>query len=414
MKAFLILEKGFTIFALLFFSGCLYFMGSVPGNASQMSSESSPTLLGIQSGIQAFSCVLILARWKSSIITATSGKLLWLLLAVALASFLWSDVPDYTLRRSLVLVGTSWFGLYLAARYSLKEQLHLLAWAMGLAAVLSTVFALAFPSIGVMSSIHVGAWRGIFAHKNPMGRSMVLSALVFLLLAIGSCRNRSLLMWASFGLSVGLIFLSTSKTALIILIAVLLLLPLYRTMRWKYTLAVPFWIVTICVSAGVAMLLIDNLENLLGLMGRDLTFTGRTKLWSVVVDKISERPWLGYGYVAFWRGMEGEESAKISRLINWHADHSHNAFLDISLNLGLLGLLLFVLSWLSTYLRAITCLRSTKTAEWLWPPIFLTFLLLSNLTESLLLDPTSIIWVLYVALSLSLSDNCNYHKLHNS
>lgn len=402
-KLLLFVEKGFTIFALLFFSGSMYIVAPV-----EDISQSSPGLLVLQSGIQAFSLLLIIARWKSVFMTAIKGKLIWLLVGIALVSFLWSDVPELSLRRSLVLLGTTWFGLYLAARYTLKEQLHLLAWALGIAAVLSVVVALAFPSIGLMGKGFSGAWRGIFAHKNPLGRIMDLSALVFLLLAISTHRYRSLLMWVGFGLSVSLILLSTSKTALALLLTLLLLLPLYRALRWNYSLAVPFFITFICVSGGVAILLIGNLEKILGSMGRDLTLTGRTVLWAAVLGKIWQRPWLGYGYVAFWRGREGE-SADVWTATAWTPGHSHNGFLDLSLDLGLLGLLAFLLSWLTTYLRAVTWVRLTKTAEWLWTPMYLTFLVLCNLTESAILVPNAIFWVLYVAVTLSISgDNLNY------
>lgn len=100
-KLLLFVEKGFTIFALLFFSGSMYIVAPV-----EDISQSSPGLLVLQSGIQAFSLLLIIARWKSVFMTAIKGKLIWLLVGIALVSFLWSDVPELSLRRSLVLLST--------------------------------------------------------------------------------------------------------------------------------------------------------------------------------------------------------------------------------------------------------------------------------------------------------------------
>lgn len=404
MKTFLIfVEKAFVVFSLLFFLGCFYSVAATSDLSSQ-TSQNSPVLLAIQSVIQALSLLLIIARWKSSVITAIRGKVLWLLLGLALVSFLWSNVSDFTLRRSLVLLGTSWFGLYLAARYRLKEQLHLLAWALGIAALLSVVVTLAFPSFGLMSKMHHGAWRGIFQHKNPLGRAMDLGALVFLLLAISTRTYLSYIMWAGFGLSVSLVLLSTSKTALVLLLTLLLLLPLYKALRWNYTLVLPFFITIICVSAGTSILLMDNWENILAGMGREATFTGRTVIWTAVLDKIWEHPWLGYGFAGFWGSTQEE---LLNNIVLRDAAHSHNGFLDLWLNLGLLGLLLFLLTLLAAYSRAVYWARFTKTAPGLWPLMFLTFLFLSNLSEISILDPSSIFWVLYVTVYFSLFEKMN-------
>jgi len=301
----------------------------------------------------------------------------------------------------------------LAARFSVKEQVRLLAWMLGIAMLLSLVFALVLPNYGVMGmgdihnpqdSNHQGAWRGIYIHKNPLGRLMVMSALVFLLSAISSHRYRWVA-WTGFGLSVCLILLSTSKTSLVVLLTLMSLLPFYRALRWKYTLAVPFFITVILVGGGVAILSVSNAEAILGAFGRDLTLTGRTDLWATVLDKIWERPWLGYGYAGFWQGWRGE-SADIWSVLNWQPPHSHNGLLDLWLDLGLLGVTAFLLSFIMVCFQAVTWVRLTKTTEELWPLVYLTFLLLVNITETSLLTNNSL-WLLYVAVSLSTHNRSN-------
>jgi len=49
------------------------------------------------------------------------------------------------------------------------------------------------------------------------------------------------------------------------------------------------------ISIGVtALLACGRMESVATMFGRDLTFTGRTEIWSYVVDAINERPVLGY------------------------------------------------------------------------------------------------------------------------
>ncbi len=358
--------------------------------------------------IQAGTFCLIFAWHRRIIRTVIQEKFLWFLVAIALASVFWSEETRATLGGSQNLIRITLFGVYFAARYSLKDQLRLLAWAFGIGATLSLVFVLALPSYGVMGQgsivtgeaiTHAGAWQGIYGHKNILGRIMVLSAVVFLIFAL-SGRRYSWLAWVGFGLSVVLILGSTSKTSLIIFLTIMALLPFYRALRWSNTLAVPFFITVILVAGSVAMLLVSGAEDILGVFGRDITLTGRTDLWAAVLDKIWQRPWLGYGYGAFWRGWDGE-SADVWSVVRWEAPHSHNGFLDLWLDLGLLGLLAFTLSFIALCLRAVSWVRQTKTAEGLWPLAYLTFLLLANLTESSLLRQNSL-WLLYVAVTLSI------------
>jgi O-antigen ligase len=399
-------EKVFVIFSLVFFTGAI---GVLMNGGTAPSSLQIDLISRLSSYvIQAGTFCLIFAWHRRIIRTVIQEKFLWFLVAIALASVFWSEETRATLGGSQNLIRITLFGVYFAARYSLKDQLRLLAWAFGIGATLSLVFVLALPSYGVMGQgsivtgeaiTHAGAWQGIYGHKNILGRIMVLSAVVFLIFAL-SGRRYSWLAWVGFGLSVVLILGSTSKTSLIIFLTIMALLPFYRALRWSNTLAVPFFITVILVAGSVAMLLVSGAEDILGVFGRDITLTGRTDLWAAVLDKIWQRPWLGYGYGAFWRGWDGE-SADVWSVVRWEAPHSHNGFLDLWLDLGLLGLLAFTLSFIALCLRAVSWVRQTKTAEGLWPLAYLTFLLLANLTESSLLRQNSL-WLLYVAVTLSI------------
>lgn len=90
-------------------------------------------------------------RWRQFINVLTRDKLLLLLVVVALCSLFWSVSPEVTLRRSVALVGTTAIGAYLATRYTVGGQLRLLAWALGIAALLSLVFGLLLPSYEISS-----------------------------------------------------------------------------------------------------------------------------------------------------------------------------------------------------------------------------------------------------------------------
>ncbi len=407
MKDFLRLaEKGFIVFALLYFTGAFNFLGgglqpppettnSIPAAAGD---ESSPLLLALRSGVLLFTFFLVYIRWQKVVYVASRRKFLWAFVGLLMASTLWSAVPNLTLRRSIVVLGATFFGLYLSARYSLREQMRLLAWAMGIAILLNVVFMLAFPSLAKEAAgLYEGTWRGIFAQKNVLARIMLVSALNFLLVALDTRRYRYLL-WIGFGMSIMLLLLANSKTALAAFLVIVTLIPLFRALRWNYNVAVPFFTILLLVIGSIAILLIGNTEAIFNALGRDITLTGRTGIWAIVLDKIIQHPWLGYGFEGFWLGMEGE-SADIWYETYFMAPNAHNGFLDLALQLGFIGLLFFMLSFLQSCLRAVTWLRLNKTTEGLWAIVYLTFLLLCNITESVFLEPNYIYFVLYVAIT---------------
>lgn len=397
-----ITEKGFAVLVLLLFTGALIPLilyqegGTITAPDASQGDAKAQVIWFV---IYLVTFLLLAARWRYVVRVAARDKLLWILVGIALASVLWSDAPEITLRRSVALIGTTAFGVYLATRYKVGDQQRLVAWALAIAAVLSLLLALALPSYGVSSDIYAQGWRGVYSHKNQLGSIMALSTLLFFLLALASRKRR----WAACAgliLSLGLIILSNSKTALVVCLVVLALLPVYRALRWPITLAVPVITSAWLLGGGVVVWGLNNAEAILGALGRDPTLTGRTELWSLVTTMILRRPWLGYGYNGFWEGNEG--SYFWISLNGFQPTSAHNGFLDLWLQLGLLGVLAFVLSFLLAFLRAAAWARVDKTIESLWPLMYLTFMLLYSMTESSIMNRNDIYWALYAATVLSL------------
>jgi O-antigen ligase len=405
-----LVEKIFVVFSLLFFSGA----------GSYFIAPTNPSYLIVQLtaySIQLITILLIFVRWKNIFSFVVKEKPLWLLVGLALASVLWSQMPfmvtlshDYGPGTGVIpFIRVTLFGIYFAACYGLKEQMRLLTWTFGVVVLFSIAVALVLPHYGITGSMalaederHVGAWRGLYSHKNVFGIIMVMSAMVFRLVDI---RHKRWIVWTGFSLSVALILLSTSKTALILLLTFLALLPLYKALRWNYSLAIPFFIAVILIGGGAATWFLDNAATILGALGRDLTFTGRTDIWAAVINKIWERPWLGYGYHVFWLGVADGTIELWSPTINKFITPAtaHNGFLDLGLDIGLLGLFFFAFSYVKVCWQAIQYLRLNKSAEGIMPLAYLLFMLQFNLSEPSLMRE-DIYWILYVSITLSLQN----------
>src|SRR4028118_1138251 len=211
-------EHAFTVVSLLHYSGGPLFVilsgGANEGEQGEggTSTDSSLILL-LFFVIYLVTLFLLILRWRKVLYVLSKDRFIWVLMALTVASMLWSTNPAKTINRSIALIGTTLFGLYLASRYSMKQQLQMLGWTYGIAIVLSFAFAVALPKYGIMGGVHAGKWRGIYNHKNTLGKVIVPGVIVFLLLALGSQKRRRLL-WCGFGLALLLLFLSTSKTSL--------------------------------------------------------------------------------------------------------------------------------------------------------------------------------------------------------
>lgn len=361
------------------------------------------------------SIAFLFLYWKKTIWTIIQEKWFWLYLGAIVISLSWSIDRGVSLYSTLKLIGTLLIGISLAVRYHLKDQLKILAWTFGISALLSLVYGLVLPNQGIMAGTNLqGSWSGIYSHKNVLGRMMVMSSMVFFLLSLEATAYRWLLR-SFLALSIALVILSTSKTALLVLITLLLLFPLYRALRWSYTLIIPFVGVFIIATSTVCLLLVSQADYILAALGKDATLTGRVPLWELVIAKIGERPWLGYGYDAFWQGLHGEANDIFLQLsladINWQAHHSHNGFLDVWLAFGLFGVVIATLAFFSILLRSLACIRSTNSAYGFWPLWYLTLLFLVSVTESNM-NSFAIYWAFNIAIAISTHQkilNCDRH-----
>ncbi|MFB2918693.1 O-antigen ligase family protein [Aerosakkonema funiforme] len=353
--------------------------------------------------INPFTLLIVILRWKQILRVAARDKFILTLVGIAIISVLWSEVPGETIHESYELVCTTLFAYYLAYRCkNVQGLLKMLALPLGFAALTSLFYAVAMPSVGVMQANqaggnHTGSWKGVFVQKNIMARAISVAVIVFL------CHDRtnrkySQICWFLFAISVILVKFSRSGTGFITVIALIGLFPLYKALRWNFVLILPICLMGLLLGASSTVWLVDNAAEAAASIGKDLTFSGRDKLWEAVFDKIWERPFLGWGYGAFWSWESG--GAHVWRSLGWDPPHAHNGVVQVWAILGLLGLSVFLMGYISTYIRALNWARMTKTPAGIWALEYLTFMFIFNVSQDLTPEGKSIFWIIYVATSV--------------
>ena len=100
--------------------------------------------------------------------------------------------------------------------------------------------------------------------------------------------------------------------------------------RMNYLVYVSFYIIftLLVVILGGSM---EKFSSAFSYLGRSMTFTGRTQLWSAAVELIQKKPMLGYGYTAGNISIWGGQFS------------SHNLLLEILLQGGIISFGIFLL-----------------------------------------------------------------------
>ena len=321
-------------------------------------------------------------------------------IVLTFVSMFWSIDPSHSLREAIAFLGITMFGLYITVRFNFETILNLISISFGFLIIGSFLMGAGAPSLGIDSGpVHSGAWLGGFTHKNELGVNAAFSVLIFALRARYAKKAfNSWLYWGLALLALTLVLLSTSSTSLVVSIASLTMVVLLYVLRGRRAVVVAFGLFAIVAGTIGTLVLISNLEEAADLLGKDLTLTGRTRLWSESLEDWSERPWLGYGMEAFW--IEDSPRAEQMRAkLNWDIPHSHNGAIDLLLDLGVVGLTLGLGLYLLLLFKALRFFQRSRSPLSLWPLLFLLFILMINLTETNFVKQKSIYWVFIVVLA---------------
>lgn len=403
-----VLERLFAATALFLVSSALFpLLRGVGDSTTLVQPPADARLSALTFGIYGVAVFLVFKRRTAVLELLAANRLLFSLTGLAVLSLAWSDSPGTTIRAVVPLVLTTLLGVYLATTFRPVELAALLAWSLAGLVVASTAFVLLKPRYG-LDHLRGDAWRGVFTTKNELGRIAVLSAAVWLVRA--ACRYGNLLVSLTLaGVSVLALDQSRSRTGLVVLGLIGLFLAVLPALRAHSSIAVP----TGAALCGVGILagswLVDHSDAALQTVGSSSTLTGRSEIWSAVWRMIRPHEWLGWGFGAFWRGIGGP-SGQVWAAIGATPPHSHNGLLDLWLDLGLAGVLLFLGSFLVATVRAARAVRASWSLESVLPATFLVFLALYNVSESSLLHQHSIFWVLYTAVAVQLAQTARQRE----
>jgi O-antigen ligase len=369
-------------------------VGTWLGIAGTAETGSAPDRLVLTSLCVAGVIVVVVRRFK------WGGALrqhwwLVLLLAYMFLSTMWSDITLIALKRCLRQSIVVIMALVVMSERNPRQAFESIVRRSAYVLIpYSLLLIKYYQHLGVEYTRYSGVqmWVGATVHKNTLGRLCVISAFFLLWELYRRWRHESPAVGkyqtmadvSVLAIAVHLlrgadgVYSATSIGTMAVGIAVFM--GLLRLRRARHTLPQPVLLgmVFLLFAFGTSAPFLGgtNVAVFSSSFGRNETLTGRTDTWAELVPVVKQQPMLGRGVGSFWTTERKEF---------YQMDHGHNGYLDVLLELGVVGLGLNLI-WLLSCARQ---LHRTLAEDYLWGSLgicLLLMLLVYNTTESVLGD----------------------------
>ncbi|MFB7884195.1 O-antigen ligase family protein [Microbacterium sp. NPDC056057] len=304
-------------------------------------------------------------------------RLPWFVVAYvawATLSLTWSAWPGTTALTLLLLWITTLQALFIGSVLTWRELVRAAASALKWVVALSFVFELwvwvfirgpimpgwiierADDPIEYWSRGNLFEWdrriQGIMGNANLLAPVALLAIIVFgIRLASGAPRRTFLWIWI--GLSAFLFVRAGSATAYLTAAAVVVVLVTVLLMRTatKPGERTKYYVAYVVVGLGGLLTLWLVRDLIFSTLGRSADLTGREGIWEEVLARTGERPWTGWGFATPWVTADPAFDIRI-------IDHgqlvmqAHNMWVDVSMQLGIIGVVLLAFLYLAFVWRA--------------------------------------------------------------
>jgi exopolysaccharide production protein ExoQ len=315
-------------------------------------------------------------RWTHPVVIVCLGFVLWCALSI-----LWSPAPTLSLRKVAILL------LFLTGTIGMARLIELrdLCWVVALSCA-------SFLALGLLAEISLGAFHpgqadyrfcGTF-HPNDQGLQCALLILAALGLLWQGTRH-AWLVGSLLAAGCGGLLLTKSRTALSALACALVLGMLLHSRGRQRILLASSLTVLVCVGivaySFFPMGVVRSAESLasMGRTGNVDSLTGRIPLWQALLRDVGARPWLGYSYGGYW---DADHIEHYSNMFKWQIPNAHNAYFDLVLSVGIVGLAFYTLCMLGAWFVSLANHERSGDAADLFACCLIAFSIVHGFAES--------------------------------
>lgn len=321
-----------------------------------------------------------------------------------LISIVWSDSPLIAFKRWIKILGHPIMVLVVLTDPDPIEAVKRLFKRLGYVLILLSIcFIKYFPEWARGWDLWTGQPynAGVATNKNELGCLCLIFGMFFFwnILQALKIENRKarlkelVLNLVFFTLNGWLLVQAQSATsfAMMILGIVVIWIVGLRFVNRRYIGA---YVVTAVVLFAALEPVFGIYANVVKGLGRNLTLTGRTELWESVL-RLQTDPIFGAGFESFWLGKRLDS---LWAEFFWHPLQAHNGYIEIYLNLGWVGIFLFIGQFVGTFQK----IQRDFTARFEFARLRLAFLLaiiLYNYTEAAF-TTLNFVWTMFFLIAV--------------
>lgn len=347
-------------------------------------------------------------------------------LALMTLSIAWSAYPGASALGVAATLATTVFAVFLATCFSWAELVDALARALRIVLVLSLLFELVVAVFvrGPVLPLWVdhsgldeipkafywsrdllfdgGRIQGIVGNANILAMAALLSLIAEIARRVaGRGSGLGFVTWVV--LAAGVLALTRSSTVFVAAAVVAVVcLAAWFARRGSGPRRVATAIGLLALTAGSAVAAVIFRGPLLELLGKSADLTNRLDIWAIVADLAGRRPIAGWGWISYWAPwVEPYDDLVVIKGVTYL--QAHNAWLDVYLQLGILGLVVVGLFALTTLARTWVYALDGPRDSALVPMALLVAVLVQGLAESRLL--IEIGWAILVLVSIRTATN---------
>lgn len=378
-----------------------------PVDPMQVYMEGSPVDAATYAALILAGTAVLLRRSVDWGLLLTRHRWIWFYFLFCAVSILWADDSFISLKRWVKALGTVVIVLVVLTEDRPIEAIGAVIRRLAFIALpLSVLFIKFVPEMGRMYHMGSPLYTGVSAHKSGLGEICLITGIWFLWSLILRWKEEAeagnfsrILVSISFLFVIAwLLQMANSATAVM---SILVVAALFAVARVPAVASEPR---RFALIGGTVISLLTFLELTIGMsdlvitsLGRSRDLTTRVPMWDMLLS-LDTNPLFGVGYESFW---SGERMTQIWRKYPGIIQ-AHNGYLDLYLNVGVVGLLLLLIGILSGLVKAIRNLDDDYAISVL-RVAFIAAAVLYNWTEAAI-KPVSNMFIILLLGILDLPD----------
>lgn len=269
-------------------------------------------------------------------------------------------------------------------------------------------FDIPFPFLSIEGNIAAGGpIEGIFVTRNLLGLVSVIALITFVIEWRTHSVDRAV---AAFSVILALLCLVLSQSpvnqllTLVVLVATLALVWLRKSPPERRAV-----IQAGLLAAGMVLVVAVYVARqfIIDWLNAGSEFGVRYRLWRATWDMVKDNSIEGWGWIGAWRG-DVFPYLGINIQVGRHHASALNAYLDVYLQVGLVGIFLFLMLCVFAFLRSWTLASNRRSVVYAWPALVLVTLLAGSVAESYIM--TGVGWMLLVICAAKGSQNMSWRE----